>query len=262
MYHHINPAGNFVNVKPHIFENQMRFLNKQGFTTLNTNDFLSIIEGSVLLPEKPIMITFDDGWLDNWIYAFPILKKYGIKAVVFAVTSFIQERGIRQRSDEGVAHGLPPHNECLKMIESGLASDVMCSWAELGEMEKSGLVEVQSHTHTHKRWDRLYADPLERIKALRDELLISRNIIEERLGKRCDSLCWPWGKYDVEYIAAAKEAGYKILFTTDKGTNTIKTDPMKIKRLVIGNIGLFSFRKKLFIHSRDWLSKAYLRYFK
>jgi hypothetical protein len=97
---------------------------------------------------------------------------------------------------------------------------------------------------------------------LQEDLQISKQIIEEKIGGQCTALCWPWGKYSEYYIEIAKSVGYKIMFTTEKGTNTGKTDPSKIKRIVIGNIGPFTFRKKLFIHSRAFLSKLYIQIFK
>jgi len=262
MYHHVNPQGNFINVKPEIFESHMKYLREHGFTTLHTNEFLSIINGETPPPKRPIMITFDDGWLDNWIFAFPILKKYNIKAVIFIVTSWIGDYGRRERADEGNVSTLPVHRECERMIKDGRSSEVMLSWEEVKEMETSGLIDIQSHTHTHQRWDELYSNRKEQIEALKQELNNSREIIEKELNKQCNALCWPWGIYDDGYIEIAKGAGYKLLFTTDKGTNPLNTDPHRIKRIVIGNISVFTLKKKLFIHSRDWLSKLYLKYFK
>lgn len=262
MYHHINPKGDFINVKPEIFERHILHLKKQGFTALSTDELLSVLEGKQAPPERPVMITFDDGWLDNWLYAFPILKKYKMKAVIFVVTSWIHEQGIRQRADEGNTTSLPEHKECQKRVDAGYAAEVMLSWEEMREMEASGLIDIQSHTHSHKRLDKLYNDSMEIINVLSQELIMSKNLIEGKLGKQCNALCWPWGRYDEDYIRVAQSAGYKMIFTIEKGTNNPTTDPMRIKRLVIGNISSFSLRKKLFIHSRDWLSKVYLQYFK
>jgi len=261
-YHHVNLEGNFINITPQRFETHMRYLNKHGFTTLQTEDLLTIFNGHQRPPERSIMITFDDGWLDNWVYAFPILKKYGFKAVVFVITSLIAEKGRRQRTDEGTPSGLPSHKECQKMIEAGLASEVMLSWEELREMEGSGLIDVQSHTHTHKRYDKLYNDRAERIDVVKQELQTSKEIIKKKLGKQCNAICWPWGKYDSDYVDASHSLGYKLMFTTEKGTNTPVTEPWRVRRLAIGNISPLALRKKLFIHSRDWLSKAYLKIFK
>lgn len=262
MYHHVNPEGNFINVKPEIFDKHIRFLKENGFTSLDTDEFFSILNGEKTPPEKPVMITFDDGWLDNWLFAFPVLKKFNMKAVIFVVTSLVHEKGKRMRSDEGTVKGLPAHKECQQMVDSGFAQEVMLSWEEIAEMENTGLIDVQSHTHTHRRWDTLYPDHKERMKTLNDELKISKEIIETRLKKQCDALCWPWGKYNDEYMEAAGSSGYKLLFTTEKGTNTPATGAWKIKRIVIGNIGNVTLRKKLAVFSRDWLSKAYLKCFK
>ncbi|OGW39871.1 MAG: hypothetical protein A2Y97_10300 [Nitrospirae bacterium RBG_13_39_12] len=261
-YHHVSPEGDFINVKPQIFEAQMRYLSEHGFTTLHTDEFMSILSGKKIPPKKSLMITFDDGWLDNWLVAFPILKKYGIKAVIFVITSLIAEKGRRHRVDEGTSVRLPDHKECQKMIQEGHASEVMLSWEEITEMLKSGLIEIQSHTHTHKRWDKLYKDTAKQIDNLNRELKTSKKVIEEKLDSRCNALCWPQGKYIKDYVDLAMSLGYELLFTTEKGANTQGTEPWKIRRIVIGNISLLTFRKKLFIHSRSWISKAYLRVFK
>jgi peptidoglycan/xylan/chitin deacetylase (PgdA/CDA1 family) len=262
MYHHVNPEGNFINVKPHLFESQISYLKKSGYTTLNTTDLWEIFKGTLIPPDKPIVITFDDGWLDNWRFAFPILKKSGMKAVIFVVTSLIHEKGRRMRSDEGPVNGLPLHKECQQMVESGSAQEVMLSWEEIREMEETGLIDIQSHTHTHQRWDQLYADHKEKMTVLGEQLKVSKDIIEKKLKKQCLALCWPWGQYNKEYVDVALSLGYKFLFTTEKGTNTVASEPWRIRRIVIGNINNFAFRKKLVIFSKDWLSKAYLTFFK
>ncbi len=261
-YHHVNKDGHFINVKPQIFENHIRYLNEHGFTALQTGDLLKIFNGHHMPPKRPVMITFDDGWLDNWVYAFPILKKYGFKAVVFVITSLIAEKGRRQRTDESIPSFLPSHKECQKMIEAGLASEVMLSWEELREMENSGLIDVQSHTHAHIRWDKLYNDHKMKLDALNQDLKLSKETIEKRLDKKCNALCWPWGMYNKDYIDSASSSGYELLFTTEKGTNVPVTEQWRVRRLAIGNISTLTLRKKLFIHSRDWLSKAYLKIFK
>jgi len=262
MYHHVNTEGSFINVKPQVFESHIKYLQESGYTSLDTADLLEIFHGTGSPPAKPIVITFDDGWLDNWLFAFPILKKCGMKAIIFVVTSLIQEKGKRMRSDEGIVKGLPAHKECQIMVDSGYAQDVMLSWEEIREMENTGLIDIQSHTHTHQRWDKVYPDNKERMNMIREELKTSKEIIEKKLKKHCNALCWPWGKYNNEYIKAAKSSGYKLLFTTEKGTNTPETGAWNIKRIVIGNIGKITLRKKLAVFSRGWLSKAYLKCFK
>lgn len=259
MYHHINETGSFITVTPENFERQMRFLKESGYETLNTEDYIEIISSRRPAPKKAVMITFDDGYLDNWVYAFPILKKYGLKGVIFVVTSWISEKGKRPRADMGISLNLPSHEECEKKIKAGLAAEVMMSWEELKEMEISGIIDIQSHTHTHRKLNRLYPDNKELMEVLMWELKTSKKIIEEKLDKECNAICWPWGIYNETYINAAKDSGYKLAFTTQKGTNSPLTDPFKSKRIVIGNIKPIELRYKLFFFSKEWLSGPYLK---
>ena len=261
MYHHVNPAGNFINVGPKTFELQMRYLKEKGFTAVHAGEFSGILSGKAAAPRKPVMITFDDGWLDNWVFAFPVLKQYGMKAVIFLITSRVARQGIRLRSDQGHADALPTHRESAALVENGLADEVMLSWDEVAEMKDSGLVEFHSHTHTHQRWDKLMPDRSGRNKALRDDLQAAKELLAEKgLGGSC--LCWPQGFYDDDYLSLADSLGYTMMFTTEAGTNDSAETLQRIKRIVIGNIGTVSFAKKLFIYSRPWLSRAYLKYFK
>ncbi|MBF0317669.1 MAG: polysaccharide deacetylase family protein [Nitrospirae bacterium] len=261
MYHHVNDRGSFITVDVARFEQHMRLLQRMGYRTLHTDDLLEIAAGAIA-PQRCVMITFDDGWLDNYVYAYPILKKYDHKAVIFVVTSRIAENGLRPRMDEGFSTPLPSHKECVGMVEEGNGSQCVLSWQELGQMEHSGVIDVQSHTHTHVRFDKLYEDNADRLAHLHLDLQRSKALIEERLDKKCYGLCWPWGVYDEGWIATATQAGFKALFTTRTGTNTPQDSLLEVKRLVIGNVGEFAFRKKLLIHSSPWLSRAYIRIFK
>lgn len=258
MYHHVNPRGNFINITPERFEAQMRYLSLQGYRTLNTLELFDILSGGKRIPPRSVMITFDDGWLDNYLYAFPILKRYGLKAVVFVVTSWIS--GGPARRD---IRPLPGHKECMKGINSGMVEALILSWEELREMEASGLIDIQSHTHTHMKWNSSVtrAGNNEEGKDLKEDLEVSKHILDERLNKECIGLCWPWGINNEIYREAARLAGFRLFFTTEKGCNSRGEEINGLKRVVIGNIGLSNFRKKLFIHSRPWLSHAYLRFF-
>jgi len=255
MYHHVNPVGNFINVTPDRFQEQMQYLARSGYRTINTSELYDILNSEQEIDGKTVMITFDDGWLDNYLYAFPVLKKYSLKAVIFVVTSWIKGEGIRTERKT-----LPPHRECVEFVRTGRGGDVMLSWDELKEMQSTGLIDIQSHTHRHIRWFKEMNDVRQR-EYLVEDLSRSKKIIEERLGKTCDALCWPWGDNNELSKEIALNAGYKMLFTTVKGSNYRREDLSEIKRIVIGNIRLKNFRKKLFIHRSPFLSRLYLRLF-
>jgi peptidoglycan/xylan/chitin deacetylase (PgdA/CDA1 family) len=207
------------------------------------------------------MITFDDGWLDNWVFAYPVLKRYGMKAVIFLITARVAPEGKRRRSDEGRTEALPTHRESAALVENGRADEVMLSWDEVAAMKDSGLIEFHSHTHTHQRWDKLLSDRNDRNDALRNDLQAAKKLLEEK-GLGGSALCWPQGFYDDDYLQIAGALGYRMFFTTKPGANAAGSDMKEIRRIVIGDIGAFSLAKKLFIYSRPALSRAYLKYFK
>ncbi len=255
MYHHVNPVGNFINVTPDLFEEQMQYLATHGYRTINTFEFYEILNSEKEIDDKIVMITFDDGWLDNYLFAFPVLKKYSLKAVIFVVTSWIKSEGIRTEKT-----ALPPHKECVELVRKGRAEDVMLSWDELREMESTGLIDIQPHTHKHIRWFK-EMDEEEQTEYLRKDLRISKELIESYLRKTCIALCWPWGDNTELSREIALRTGYKMMFATVKGCNFKREDLHEVKRIVIGNIGLQNFKKKLFIHSIPFISKLYLKLF-
>ena len=85
MYHHVSPNSGLVTVSPDTFKAQIKVLAKEGWHTIGTEQLESFYAGEHL-PKKSLMITFDDGYLDNWTYAFPILQKLSVKATVYLVT--------------------------------------------------------------------------------------------------------------------------------------------------------------------------------
>jgi peptidoglycan/xylan/chitin deacetylase (PgdA/CDA1 family) len=260
MYHHVNKVGSFINISPEMFDKQMRYLREKGYHTINSKDYLEILNGKKKISKKTVMITFDDGWLDNWVYAYPIIKKYEIKAVLFIITSLISNKNKRLTNENKLDISLPDHKGCIDKIKSGSFSEVMLSWEEIKEMEDSGLIDIQSHSHTHERWDKIFNKSTELEEHLYKDLKLSKDLIEEKLSKNCIALCWPWGIYNENYIKIAKRAGFKLCFTTEKGTNSINSDFYRIKRIVIGNIGTINFMKKLFIYSNESITNFYLRY--
>jgi len=83
MYHHINPhQGDIVTVTPAVFEAQMKYLHDSEYRTLSIDEFVLYLSGSLTVREKAVVVTFDDGWLDNYIYALPVIKKYRIRVAI------------------------------------------------------------------------------------------------------------------------------------------------------------------------------------
>jgi peptidoglycan/xylan/chitin deacetylase (PgdA/CDA1 family) len=236
MYHHVTPAPGLVTVSPETFAGQMQYLRAAGYSTLNAGQFLAFLQGRERLPRKSVLLTFDDGYLDNYVHAFPVLQQFGLRAVIFAVTGWLGDGPARVCAHEPGGPKPPPtpdHRTCLAAVRGGRADEVMLQWSEVRLMEASGLVEVHSHTHSHIRWDEKYANPAERLEALRHDLAKSRAQLRECLGKDSQHLCWPQGYFTLQYQQVARATGFKALYTTAKGANAAGSDPLRIARVVV-----------------------------
>ena len=116
-YHHVNEhKGDMVTVAADVFDRQMRYLRDAGYRTIKADELISFINGKGFFDEKAVMITFDDGWLDNYVYAFPILKKYNINATVFIATDWIEQVSGNAVDLNAV---IPGHKESFSLIEQG-----------------------------------------------------------------------------------------------------------------------------------------------
>lgn len=103
MYHHILPQKGFIASSVDEFEAQMKYLHEKGYKTLTSSEFRDFMLGTKSF-KKAVFITFDDGWRDNYIYAYPILKKYGLKATIFVVTKWIEEASKKAYEFEPIQH--------------------------------------------------------------------------------------------------------------------------------------------------------------
>ncbi|MBU0755740.1 MAG: polysaccharide deacetylase family protein, partial [Planctomycetes bacterium] len=123
------------------FADQMSYLNKNGFHGISLYDLRDHIKEGKRLPRKPVVITFDDGYLDNWVNAMPLLKKYGMQATVFVSLDFIDPKPKVRPTLEQVWAGT--------LDESSLQTVGYLSWEELRQAQASGIIDVQSHGGTH-----------------------------------------------------------------------------------------------------------------
>lgn len=137
MYHSVMPRQKIwgpLCIPKDLFEAQLSLLHNAGFQTINLHQLHLYMEGKYTIPDKSIVLTFDDGYLDNWIHAYPLLKKYGFTATLFPALDFIAEGECRLRSDKITE----------KVIDTGYLN-----WSEIEAMHSSGVFDVQSHTMTH-----------------------------------------------------------------------------------------------------------------
>ena len=189
---------------PKLFEKQLRFLARKGFGTTSLETAFST--GS---PSKPVVLTFDDGFQDFEDLAFPILRKFSMKATVFVVADCIGKT-----------------NEWDTVI--GDVSYPLMSLESLQRIHAEG-IEIGSHTKTHSRLTTL--DPVSQ----EDEICGSKWELESMLGFTIDTFCYPYGSYDETSIELVHKAGYRYATTCEKGLNTGDEDSAKLKRIAIRN---------------------------
>lgn len=194
MYHSIGENRVFFTVKPREFERQMEYLKEHSYSVISLRSVIEKFERGERDFQKCAVLTFDDGYRDNYDNAYPILKKYGFPATIFVATGFVG----RSMNNS--------YNEPLPML----------SWDQLKEMQSSGLIDIEPHTVHHAKLAEIPA------KEAVEEIQESKKEIEERLGKKCVSFAYPHGSFDAEVEALVQRAGFLAAVTTKEGIITQK----------------------------------------
>lgn len=154
-------------VKPETLRAQLQYIKDNGYETIYKDDI-----GRLEYFNKPVWLTFDDGWEDFYLNAFPLFKEYNMKASYYVITDLI---------------GTPGY---VKL-------------EQLKEMKESGLIDIQSHTVTHPRLATLNASEVY------NELSESKKFLKENLEIESNVICYPYGSYDDNVISISKEVGYQ-----------------------------------------------------
>ncbi len=214
MYHHIAEGEtNFVTVTPEEFDDQMRTLCDNGYTAISLAELYSYVMHGTELPENPIVITFDDGYLSNYEYAYPILEKYGMCGTIFTI---------------GYAVGADTYKDTDVQIIPHFGE------AEAREMAQSGVIDIQSHTYEmHENPDyetdevrenmaRLDGESMDNyIDALRYDISISMASLKEITGKRVFALSFPNGYHNDLVRAILNEEQIPVTLSIDNKINTV-----------------------------------------
>ncbi|WP_119344732.1 polysaccharide deacetylase family protein [Facilibium subflavum] len=226
MYHHVLPQSGFITSSIDQFKQQMQWLKDNEYSTLSADAFYAFKFKQAKLPKKSVLITFDDGWKDNLIYAYPILKQYGFKAILFVITSWVDKASNKDHTSQEQKFGDYTHKTCMEKLL--LAPEkVVLSWDELRSMQD--VFDIQAHTHTHR--EAIY----EEIPSWEDDIQQSKMLITKKLGKVPRHLCWPKGMYDKQSIEVASAYGFDILYTTKRGVNLADNNGEEIKRFAVKN---------------------------
>jgi peptidoglycan/xylan/chitin deacetylase (PgdA/CDA1 family) len=193
MYHHISDyLGQLpLNVTPSLFEKQIKYLLSRNFKVISITQLVESLKGNSPLPPKSVVITFDDGYKNNYLHAYPILKKYNLPATIFLTTGFIN-KSVKPESFS------PVYKEIISRCPQEW---LPFSWEEVREMSENG-IEFGAHTVSHPRLTKI---PLEKA---REEIEESKREIEEKLGKQVKCFAYPYGDYNEEIIEIVREVGF------------------------------------------------------
>lgn len=251
MYHHVSPHPGLVTVSPEHFRAQMAWLARHGYRGLTAEEFAGFIKGAPT-PPKSVLITFDDGWLDNWVHAHPVLAEFDLHAMLFLITGWIGDGPVR-----GPDAPLGDHRAGKAAVADGRTDDAMLRWSEIEAMERAGTFECHCHTHSHRRWDKELPAGAGRDEALAADLAQSRAALAARLGRTDPHLCWPQGHYDADYVRVARAAGFAHLYTTENRINIPGADPLAIGRQVVKDKGPAWFGSHVGLWRRPLLARLY-----
>ncbi len=225
MYHHVSRCPGLVTLSPETFCEQMKWLADNNWRTVTSAELEYFYQGGTL-PRKSVMLTFDDGYLDNWLRAWPVLKEYNLHAHIFLITGLIGKGNVRSRQEQEYSH-----RDCERLIADNRSDEVMLRWSEVREMRDSGLVEFHVHTHSHKRWDRLSVSRAEQCRLMKEDILVGKQCLTEKLGFCSSHLCWPEGYYNRDYINLAGKLGFSYLYTTERRMNCPENGSLRIGRI-------------------------------
>jgi len=201
MYHHVGTPTdskwrlNAVSVKS--FEYQMTFMKRHGFQVISFDDLVEGIKEGHLFARNTVVLQFDDGYEDNYKYAFPILKKYGFPAMVFVISDMVGNPGF-------------------------------LTWDEIKEMEKYGIL-AGSHTRHH------FYLPDATLSQAQDEIAGSKKMIEDHLGHKIYYFCYPMGGFTDDVKGLVKENGYKAAVSVNRGKDRLNIDLYELKRIHMNN---------------------------
>jgi peptidoglycan/xylan/chitin deacetylase (PgdA/CDA1 family) len=181
-------------ITPELFEQQLKYLADNGYTTISMDQVASDMQtGSVSPILRPVVLTFDDGWHNQYKYAFPLLKKYNMTATFYIYTNPI-----------GTKHYL--------------------TWDEVREMDSAGMT-IADHSLDHPYFKGLTLDKV------RHEITRSRTIIEKQIGKPVLHFASPFGYTDPNIMAIVKEVGYITGRTTYKGVT--QDNPFRLRGILV-----------------------------
>jgi len=213
MYHSISENSWEFSITREFFERQIKYLKRNGYKFLAINEFYESLTGKRPMPDKSVLLTFDDGYKDFMINALPIIEKYNLPAVVFVHTN---------RSSEHLGNSFP-----------------LIDWNDLRKLKELGIT-IGNHSHNHHNLKTLTQNELE------EEIRESGNIFQKEIREMPRIISYPGGRYNQSVIEFLLKNGFTLGFTINEGLVMQNDDLMEIKRVSVEKkISMLEFKIKL-----------------
>ncbi len=188
-----------------IFETQMKYLKENDYSIISFDDLVNNLNKNTPLPENPVIITFDDGYRNQYTNAYPILKKYNLRANFFIYTKAINKN-----------------------------YPIAMSWKDIIDMDKNNMT-IGAHTVSHPKLNKITDT-----KILEREIAGSKKILEDKIGKPVNIFSYPYGLTNATVTKIVEEAGYIAAVSDSYGNYHTQKDIFKLNRYNINsNMGLF-----------------------
>ncbi len=209
MYHSIshsaNPKFKQFAVPPAQFAEQMVYLSTHGYTPLTVTQ---LVTGAVEhLPEKPVVLTFDDGMADFFTDALPVLTRHNFPATLYITTAFVG-------------------GTCDWLRREGESARRMMTWKEIVLAHMAG-IECGAHSHTHLQLDMLS------LPQAQHEILTSKHMLEEHLGQNVPSFAYPYGYYTPSLQRVVQAIGFTSACAVKHAMHIADTQPFALPRLMV-----------------------------
>ena len=213
MYHEVKPLNSGKDaITPWEFESDLQYLQRSGYTTVTMSDLIDYSRGDKDLPSKPVVLSFDDGYYNNYVYVYPLLQKYDAKIVLSIIGKNTDD--FTEITDENINYS-------------------HVTWTQLNELISSGHVEVQNHTYNLHSMSsgrvgcaKMFGESSAHYEqVLTDDLGKLQDEIKTMTGATPNTFTYPYGKVSRESVAVIKKMGFDASLTCDYGVNLISSDP-------------------------------------